>query len=101
MIIVAGQMELTPAEMPAFEQAVLAMRDKVLAEEGCGHYSLLVEDATSGLVNVAEYWASDAALRDHLKQPWIVAFFNRFGPHLKSSTVQVYDIAGARPLPDM
>lgn len=101
MIIVAGQMELTPAEMPAFEREVHAMRDKVLAEDGCGHYSLLVEDAARGLVNVVEYWDSDAALLAHLKQPWIVAFFGRFGGHLKSSTVQVHDVAGVRPLPGM
>ena len=101
MIIVAGQMELAPAEMPAFEEAVRAMRDKVLAEAGCSHYSLLVQDAASGLVNVTEYWHSDGALRDHFKQPWIVDFFNRFAPHLKSSTVQLYEIAAVRPLPEM
>ena len=101
MIIVAGQMELTPAEMPALEQAVQAMRHKVLAEEGCSHYSLLVEDAARGLVNVTEYWSSDSALLDHLKQPWTAAFFDRFGGHLRSSTVQIYDVAGARPLPGM
>ena len=101
MIIVAGQMELTPEEMPAFGREVQAMRDKVLAEDGCGHYSLLIEDASRGLVNVTEYWDSDAALLVHLKQPWIVAFFDRFGGHLKSSTVQIYDVAGVRPLPSM
>jgi len=101
MIFVAGTMTLDPAQIANFQRDVAAMIDQVRAEAGCHHYSLLVEDAKSGLVNVLEQWTDDAALIVHLKQPWILEFLARNGPHLRASTVQVFDIAAARPLPAM
>ena len=100
MIFVAGTMTLDPKDIGSFQHDVLAMIDKVRLEEGCLHYSLLVEDAAAGFVNVHEQWMDDAALHTHLKQPWIVDFLARHGPHLRASTVQVFDITGSsRPLP--
>lgn len=99
MISVAGTMNLQLAVIEDFERDVAAMRPQVLTEAGCRHYSLLVEDAASGLVNVLEIWDGDDALIAHLKQPWITAFFATYGPKLLASSVQVYDIAGVRPLP--
>jgi quinol monooxygenase YgiN len=101
MIIVGGQMTLPPELIAEFEAAVAAMRPRVLAEAGCHHYSLLVEDAGAGLVNVYEIWDDDAALGVHLTQPWIKDFFARFGTLLTASTVVIHDIASTRPLPGM
>lgn len=101
MILVAGTLTLDPVVVADFQRDVAAMADKVRAEDGCHHYSLLVEDAASGLINVLEQWDDDAALIVHFKQPWIVAFFARYSPGLKASTVRVLDIAGERPLPPM
>lgn len=101
MIFVAGTMNFDPAAIPDFEKDVAAMRAQVLGEPGCHHYSLLVEDAATGLVNVLEQWDDDAALIVHLKTPWIATFFAKWGPQLKASTVQVFDISGVRPLPGM
>jgi quinol monooxygenase YgiN len=99
MIFVAGTMTLDAGDIPGFQRDVRAMIDKVRAEAGCGHYSLLVEDADAGIVNVLEQWTDDAALIAHLQQPWILEFLGRHGPHLRASTVRVFDIAGSRPLP--
>jgi quinol monooxygenase YgiN len=99
MIFVAGTMTLDAGDIASFQRDVRAMIDRVRAENGCGHYSLLVEDAEAGIVNVLEQWTDDAALAVHLKQPWIVEFLARHGPHLRASTVRVFDIAGSRPLP--
>jgi len=102
MIFVAGTMNMNTAIIDDFARDVLAMRPKVLGEDGCHHYSLLVEDASTGLVNVMELWENDDALKAHFKTPWIVEFFGKYGPQMLASTVQVYDIAGApRPLPPM
>ncbi len=101
MIFVAGTMTLDPAVIADFQHEVAAMIGRVRAEKGCHHYSLLVEDAAAGLVNVLESWDDDAALIQHLRQPWITAFFSRFAPAMRAHTIQVYDIAGARPLPGM
>ena len=102
MIFVAGTMTMNPAIIPEFQKDVAAMRDKVLGEDGCGHYSLLVEDAGTGLVNVLELWRDDEALKVHFTMPWIAAFFAKYVGHMQASTVQIYDIAGApRPLPGM
>jgi quinol monooxygenase YgiN len=101
MIFVAGTMTLNPNVLQGFERDVAAMLGKVKAEKGCHHYSLLVQDAASGLVNVLEQWGDDEALKVHLAQPWIVEFFNRYAPHLTAHTLRVYDISGHRPLPGM
>jgi quinol monooxygenase YgiN len=100
MIFVAGTMTFDPAILDAFTRDVAAMRPKVIEEDGCLHYSLLVEDAAAGLVNVMEQWTGDATLLAHLHQPWTGEFFAKYGPQLKGSTVQVFDISGTRPLPE-
>jgi quinol monooxygenase YgiN len=101
MIFVAGTMTFEPAHIAGFQRDVAAMIETVRAEAGCHHYSLLVEDADAGIVNVLEQWTDDAALLAHLKQTWILEFFGRHGGHLKASTVRIFDISGIRPLPGM
>lgn len=102
MIFVQGTMTMDPACIPAFKVAVAAMVEKVRAEEGCLHYSLLVEDDATGFVQVTEAWRDDAALLVHFTMPWIADFLAKFSAHMQASTVQIYDVAGApRPLPGM
>jgi len=99
MIFVAGTISVDPAQAEAFEQAVKAMVGGVRMEDGCLHYSLLFEDRAAGLVNVVEMWRDETALKVHLKLPVIVNFFNRFSPHIRAMTVQVYDALNPRPVP--
>jgi quinol monooxygenase YgiN len=100
MIFVQGTMNMDPACIAEFVSDVAAMRGKVLAEDGCLHYSLLVEDAATGLVNVIEQWRDDDALIVHFTMPWIGTFFAKYASKMRASTVQIFDIAGdARPLP--
>jgi quinol monooxygenase YgiN len=101
MIFVAGTMTLNPTVLDGFERDVAAMIERVKSEPGCHHYSLLVQDPESGLVNVLEQWDDDEALKVHLAQPWIVEFFGRYVGHLQAHTLRVYDISGHRPLPGM
>ncbi len=102
MIFVQGTMNMDPACIPDFVADVAAMRDRVLAEDGCHFYSLLVEDARTGLVNVIEQWRDDDALGVHFTMPWIGTFFAKFSPLMQASTVQIFDIDGnPRPLPGM
>ena len=101
MIFVAGTMTLNPNVLVDFERDVAAMLAQVKEEKGCRHYSLLVEDASSGVVNVHEVWDDDAALTTHLAQPWIATFFNRYSGHMRSHTLKIYDIAGMRSLPGL
>lgn len=99
MIFVAGTMMMNPAIIDDFEKRVADMVEDVRAEDGCLHYSLLVEDKATGKVNVMEMWRDDDALAVHFTQPWIAAFFETFGGEMLDSTVQIYDISGSRPLP--
>jgi quinol monooxygenase YgiN len=101
MIFVAGTLTVKPALLPEFQRDVAAMAGRVRQEHGCFHYSLLTEDAGTGLVNVLEQWRDDAALAAHLKQPWTVDFFNKYVAHLLAINVKVYDISGERSLPGM
>ena len=98
MIFVAGYLTLNPAQIDAFEKAVKAMVDDVRREDGCIHYSLLVEDRATGLINVLEMWRDEQALRVHLALPAIVDFANRFLPHISGGTAQLYDALNPRPL---
>jgi quinol monooxygenase YgiN len=99
MILVAGTISVDPKQIDAMDRAAKAMVGGVRKEDGCIHYSLLVEDRAAGLINVLEMWRDEDALRVHLKLPTIVEFFNRFSPHITGMTVQVYDAENARPVP--
>ena len=101
MIFVAGTMTMNPAIIADFQHDVAALRPKVLGEAGCHHYSLLVEDAANGLINVLEQWDDEAALVVHLKMPWITDFFAKYVGHMQTSTVRVCEISEERPLPGM
>lgn len=102
MIFVAGILTLNPAIIEEFQRDIAAMRPKVLTEQGCQHYSLLVEDASTGKVNVHEIWDDDDALKMHFTMPWIADFFARYSGHMQGTTVQIFDISGQpRPLPSM
>ncbi len=98
MIIMAGTMTFEPADIPGFTAAVADMIAQIRAEDGCNHYSLLVEDAAAGLINVTEIWRDDAALHAHLAQPWTVSFFARFGPKARTIDLLIYDVSGTRAL---
>ena len=98
MIFVAGYMMIDPAHVDAFEQAANALADGVRKEDGCIHYSLLIEDRAQGRINVLEMWRDEAALRVHLALPKIVEFANRFVPHISGGTAQLYDAVNPRPL---
>lgn len=101
MIFVAGTLVMDPKDTREFDKDVKAMLKKVRAEKGCHHYSLTIDDAPGGVINVHEVWENDEALAVHLKQPWIVDFFNKHGPRMSAMNVKVYDIAGVRDLPAM
>ncbi len=67
---------MNPSIIDEFETRVAEMQEQVRAENGCLHYSLLVEDKATGKVNVMEIWEDDDALGVHFTQPWIGAFLN-------------------------
>jgi quinol monooxygenase YgiN len=101
MIFVAGTITIDPTVVADFQEDVAAMRPKVLQEQGCRHYSLLAEDAAGGVMNVLEMWNSEEDLKIHLKQPWIVQFFNKYVGSIKDMTAQVYDSGEGRAIPQM
>ena len=98
MIFVAGTLTIDPAACDSFARDMAAIVDQVRAEAGCHHYSLLVENAGTGLVNVLEQWTDDAALLAHFAEPWTAEFFRRQGPNIRVSDVRIFDIAGERPM---
>lgn len=100
MIFAQGTMNMDPGCIADFNQDVAAMNDKVRAEDGCGFYSLLVEDEATCLFNIVEQWPDDDALGVRFIMPWISEFFAEYSTKMLASTVQIIDIAGApRPLP--
>ncbi len=98
MIFVAGYLMIDPAHVDAFEKAANALADGVRQEDGCIHYSLLIEDRAQGRINVLEMWRDEQALRVHLALPNIVEFAHRSVPHISGGTAQLYDAVDPRPL---
>lgn len=99
MFFISGTMTMNPDVIDDMVADVAAMADTVRAEDGCLHYSLLVEDKAAGLVNVVEMWRDDEALAVHFNQPHITSFFGKYFPEMRDSTLKIYDISGERPLP--
>lgn len=98
MIIIAGTVKLSPADAQNFVDKMAEISSRVIQNDDCLHYSFLIQNKATALVNVLEMWASQDALDRHLQQPWIQEVGATFLSIIESSTCQIYDIAGVRPL---
>lgn len=98
MIIVAGAIEVDPAERESF----LASRREVMrrsrAEEGCLEYCFSADPLEAGRVVLFERWASKEALDQH------IAVLRGDPPPAEgdvrpaTSSVAVYEVSGTRSL---
>lgn len=101
MLIVAGTITIEPTRVLEFEEAIAALIDEVRHEDGCLHYSVLVENRTTGLFNITEIWRDEDAFRTHWEQPITVANNKKFESNLLGMTLKIYDVSGVRSMSDV
>lgn len=99
MISIIGRLNINPAVMVDYAKDVKALSEKVVAEDGCHYYSLVVEDAKKGIVSIAELWRDEPALFVHWGQPWVTEFMEKYGAEVTGSTLKMYDTNNERDLP--
>jgi quinol monooxygenase YgiN len=66
MVIVAGTMQLDPADRDAFLQSRADAVKATLTEPGCIEYSFSADGHDPGLVRLFEVWENQDALSTHL-----------------------------------
>jgi quinol monooxygenase YgiN len=98
MIIVAGHAKVDPTQIEALVAAALPMMTASRAEPGCLAYSLAVSNAAQGELTIYERWEDDAALKRHFQMPHMGAFQAAIAGKISELSVEIYDIAGVRPL---
>lgn len=99
MISVIGRLTLNPEALKTYTSDAAALNEKVVKEDGCIFYSLLVEDIDKGIVSIAEIWRDEPSIFVHWGQPWVVAFMEKYGAQVTGSTLRLYDLSNERDLP--
>ena len=101
MIIVAGTVDLDPAQREAALAAGLPHVEAALAQPGCLAYAWAADPATPGRVVVYERWRDEASLAAHLAGPAYRAMFGTIAAHgLRGADVAKYAIARSGPIYD-
>lgn len=74
MIVVNARIAATPETVAALKDAIIAMQDATLEEQGCEDYTFSVELANPGAIRITERWASKEALQAHFATPHMATF---------------------------
>ncbi len=99
MIVLMGRLTINPRVIKTYEADVKKLSKKVLNEDGCLYYSLVVEDREKATVSVSEMWRDESALFVHWGQAWVTGFMEKYGSSVTSDTLQMYDASNQRDLP--
>ena len=74
MLIVAGTINVDPADIPALQAAATEMMAATHQEPGCQEYVFSVSVAEPGNVQIFEVWDSAADLEAHFEMPHMTTF---------------------------
>ncbi|MDR7302945.1 putative quinol monooxygenase [Haloactinomyces albus] len=95
MIIIAGRVQVSPADLDEFIADARATYPVAAANPGNILISFCVDDATTGTVTVLEEWSSQEALDRHLSAPEVIAIFTKWGPRMHNQ-VRKFDALNER-----
>jgi len=99
MLIVAGEIEIDPANREKAIAAALEMMEATRREAGCLSYTLSGDLAHPGRFRIFEEWKSQAALDEHFATPHMAAFQGKAAMlGVKGMKVQKYEVASVSPL---
>ena len=101
MIIIAGTVDVDPAQR---EAALLAGRPHMQATrawKGCLHYTWCADELIPGRIYVYELWESAADLESHFAGPHYLNMRNTIGAHgLRGADVLKYEVGRKGPVYD-
>lgn len=101
MIVINAKIHSDEASIAAMRDAIVAMVQASLAEEGCEDYNFAVEINDPTVMRITERWVSEDALKAHFATPHMAAFQKAMQAHPpKGMELRCYE-AQDRPMPDM
>jgi len=99
MIVIAGQVQLDPANRDAAIAAAREMMSETRKEKGCISYTFSADLEDPGRFRIFEEWQDDAALAAHFKSPHMASFQKAVGGlGVREMTVQRYEVSKVGPL---
>jgi quinol monooxygenase YgiN len=99
MIVIAGQIDLDPAQRAAAVAAALAVMEATRHESGCLSYTFSADLSDPGRFFVFEEWESAEALAAHFQTPHMATFQQQMGGFgIRGTSLQRYEIASVGPL---
>jgi quinol monooxygenase YgiN len=91
MIIVVGTAAFDPAQADVIDRAFATMIAKTRAEEGCLLYSVGFELGVTGVLTIAERWATLDAMKAHSASDHMASFRSEAGRVLKSMSIAAFE----------
>jgi quinol monooxygenase YgiN len=99
MFVIAGEIEIDPAQHDAAAAAALRMMEETAKEAGCVRYVFTSDLAQRGVFRVFEEWESQQALDAHFASPHMAAFQAAVGGlGVKRMALQRYEVSSVGPL---
>lgn len=95
MVIVAGTIQIDPAQRELLESAFDRMRQATLAEPGCIEYQAYADRHDRGTILIFERWQDDAALQAHFASAHMAEFRTTLaGATLLRRSFRRYEVVG-------
>ncbi len=99
MLVIAGEIEIDPANRDAAVAAAVRMMEETRKEAGCISYSFSGDLVQSGVFRIFEEWESQAALTAHFAAPHMASFQKAVGGlGVKRMSIQRYEVSSVGPL---
>ncbi|MCP4005251.1 MAG: antibiotic biosynthesis monooxygenase [bacterium] len=99
MIVVAGRIQLDPANREQAVAAAVEMMRETRKEAGCISYTFSTDLSDPGEFHIFEEWESQQALDAHLASPHMAVFQQTFGGFgITAMDVQKYQVSSVGPI---
>lgn len=100
MIILAGHLKTSPAEVEAFNAALNALVEPTTKEDGCLNYHFAIDNREQGSILVFERWRDEEALAAHLALPSVIGLLGAWADRVDISGVRKFDAINERGFGD-
>jgi len=99
VIVIAGRIEIDPAQHEQAVSAAAAMSEASQREPGCRNYVISQELGRPGRFRIFEEWESQSALDAHFATAHLAEFERSLGAlGVRSLGAELYEVASSRPL---
>jgi len=99
MLVVAGEIEIDPANRDAAVAAAMRMMDETQREPGCISYTFSADLADPGRFRIFEEWRDEASLHAHFAAPHMATFQKAVaGLGVRRMAIQRYEVSSVGPV---